>query len=208
MIIEQARALWDGVVEAYLIIGPNGEEHIKCLWCVKFEGDTPFAREGSITIQLSLLNVHASFESHKHSIQLFDYELRQPCLPITKHIELMLDVAKSRIISVMETMHFVAIKDLTLEMYKKLCDLHMYKGTPNMSLTNEYSSYTNITSSKNILLAAKEVYWEKLKAKICSGPFYSILIDERTNKTMEKHLIVYIIYLMDGERGSLITRFI
>jgi hypothetical protein len=188
---------------AYSIIGPNGEEHIKCLWCVKFKGDTPFAREGSSTIQLSGLNVHASSEAHKHSIQLLDYELRQPCLPITKHIELMLDVEKSRIISVMETMYFVAIKDLPLEMYKDLCDLHMYKGTPNMSLTNEYSSYTNITSSKEFLLATKEVYWEKLKAKFFSSPFYSILVDESTDKTMEQHLIVYITYLMDGGRGSL-----
>ena len=30
---------WD-----YLIIGPNGEERIKCLWCVKFKCDTPFAK--------------------------------------------------------------------------------------------------------------------------------------------------------------------
>ena len=67
---------------AYLIIDPNGEERIKCSWRVKFKCDTPFAKEGSSTIKLSRLNVHASSEAHKHSIQLLEYESRQPCLPI------------------------------------------------------------------------------------------------------------------------------
>ena len=55
-----------------------------------------------------------------------------------------------------------------------------------MSLTNEYSSYANITIGKEFLLAAKEVYLEKLKEEICSSPFYSILVDESTNKSMEQ----------------------
>ena len=33
---------------AYPIIVPNAEECIKCLWCVKFQGDTPFVREGNL----------------------------------------------------------------------------------------------------------------------------------------------------------------
>ena len=68
---------------------PNAKEHIKCLWCFKFKGDTPFAREVSITIQLSGLNVHASSEAHKWSIQLLEYESRQPCFSLQNHIELM-----------------------------------------------------------------------------------------------------------------------
>ena len=70
----------------------------------------------------------------------------------------MVDVEKSRIISVMETRYFVAIKDLPLEVYKDLCDLYRHKITPNMPLTKEYSSYSNITSRKEFLLAAKEDY--------------------------------------------------
>ena len=77
-----------------------------------------------------------------------------------------------------------------------------------MPLSNEYSSYINNTSGKEFLLAAKEVYWENLKVEICSSPFYSILVNERTDKTMEQHLIIYITYLMDGGRGSCMTKFI
>ena len=103
---------------------------------------------------------------------------------------------------------FCGYKGFTFINVQISCDLHRYKGTPNMPLTNEYSSYINITSSKRFLLAAKEVYWETLKAEICSSPFYSILVDESTYKTMEQHLIVSITYLMDGGRGSCMTKFI
>ena len=75
----------------------------------------------------------------------------------------MLDVEKSRIITAMETMYFVAVRDLPLELYKDLCDFNRYMETPDMPLTNEYSSYVNITSSKKFLIATKAVYWEKLK---------------------------------------------
>ena len=55
----------------------------------------------------------------------------------------------------METMYFVVVRDLPLELYKDLCDLHRYKETPNMPLTNEYYSYVNITSGKEFLTTAK-----------------------------------------------------
>jgi hypothetical protein len=56
----------------YPIIGSNGEEGIKCSWCVKFKEDTPYASEGRSTIQLSGLNGHALFVGHKSSIQLLE----------------------------------------------------------------------------------------------------------------------------------------
>ena len=60
----------------------------------------------------------------------------------------------------METMYFVDVRDLLLELYKELCDFNRYMATPDMPLTNEYSSYINITSSKEFSLATKEVYWK------------------------------------------------
>ena len=52
----------------YPIIGPNEEERIKCAWCVKFKGDTPYAMEGNSTNQLNGQNRHTITEARKHSI--------------------------------------------------------------------------------------------------------------------------------------------
>ena len=59
----------------------------------------------------------------------------------------------------LETMYFVVVRELTLELYKDLCDFHRYKESPNMSLTNEYSSYVNITSTKEFLIAVLVFYF-------------------------------------------------
>lgn len=78
-------------------------------------------------------------------------------------------------------MYFGAIHDLTLEMYKSICNYNRYKCTTHMLLTYDYSTYTNITSRKEFLQVAKEVYWKILKYEIFHNPFYSILIDESIN---------------------------
>lgn len=49
----------------------------------------------------------------------------------------------------------------------------------------------HLEKKKNVL-GEKIAYWKKLKEEICCSPFYSILVDGSTKKTMEKHLIVYI----------------
>jgi len=141
-------------------------------------------------------------------LQLVEGESKRSTLPITKHVELMVDAQKERIISVIENMYFVAIHDLPLEVYKPICDLNRYKNTPHMPLTDEYSSYTNTTSGKDFLEAAKEVYWKKLKDEIFQSPYYSLLVDESTDRTMVQHLIIYITYLTNEGRGPCATKFI
>jgi hypothetical protein len=64
-----------------------------------------------------------------------------------------------------------------------------------MTLTNEYYSYVNITYGKEFLPATKEIYWEKIEAEMFCSPFYSILVDESIDKTLEQHLIVYILHI-------------
>ena len=43
-------------------------------------------------------------------------------------------------------MHFVVIHDLSLEIYKLICDSNMYKCTPHMPITDDYYAYTNRSS--------------------------------------------------------------
>jgi len=120
----------------------------------------------------------------------------------------MVNVGKDKIILMVENMFFVPIHDLSLEMYKSICDLNRYKFTPHKLLTDEYSVYTNTTPRKYFLQVAKEVYLNKPKEKILHSPFYSILVDESTDQIMEHQLIAYITYLTNGGRGQCLTKFI
>ena len=59
---------------AYAVKYCNGVERIKCSWCVKFKRETPFAKDGSTTLQFSALNIHATSEANKFSLQLLEGE--------------------------------------------------------------------------------------------------------------------------------------
>ena len=105
-------------------------------------------------------------------------------------------------------MYFVAIHNFPLEVYKSICDLNRYKNTPHMPLIYEYSAYTNTSSTNEFLQVAKEVYRKTLKDEISNIPFYSISVDESTDRTMVQHLIIYITYLTNEGRGQCVTKFI
>ena len=119
---------------AYVVKHCNDVERIKFSWCVKFKRETPFSKYVSTTLQVSALNIHATSEDHKFSLQLLEGEKKRSTLPITKHVELMVDAQKERIILVIENMHFVEIHDLPLEVYKSNSDLNRYKNTRHMPL--------------------------------------------------------------------------
>lgn len=110
-------------------------------------------------------------------------------IPITKHVKLMVDVEKKRIISMIEKLYFFLIHDFSLEMYKSICDLYRYKCITNMPLTNEYSVCTNTSSGKQFICASKEEYLNKLKG-IFYTTYFTILVDENIDQIIGHHLMV------------------
>ena len=65
--------------------------------------------EGSTTLQVSGLNGHLESKAHKFSLQFLEGKTKRKNLLITKHVELMVDAEKERIITVIENVYFVAI---------------------------------------------------------------------------------------------------
>ncbi|KAH7277645.1 hypothetical protein KP509_39G060800 [Ceratopteris richardii] len=106
-----------------------------------------------------------------------------------------------RIITCMKLVYFCACKDLPLEKYPSQCRLQRELGTPNIPASDEYGSYVNPVSGKGMLFSLRDYLRKKILANICSSPFYSLLIDESTDRTMEKHIIIYALYLTNGGKG-------
>ena len=80
--------------------------------------NNPHGKEGATTIQLPALDKHAKSDLHKLASQRWSLKAHKDVLPIEKHAELMIDAEKQRIISVMQTMYFIAVKDLPLDFFK------------------------------------------------------------------------------------------
>ncbi|KAH7284550.1 hypothetical protein KP509_34G059300 [Ceratopteris richardii] len=101
----------------------------------------------------------------------------------------------------MKLVYFCACEDLPLEKYPSQCRLQRELGTPNIPASDEYGSYVNPISGKDMLFALRDYLRKTILANIRSSPFYSLLIDESTDRTMEKHIIIYALYLTNGGKG-------
>ena len=64
---------------AYAINDCNDVQRMKCLWCVKFKRETPFSKEGILTLH-SGLNIHAKSKAHKFALQLLEGESKHSTL--------------------------------------------------------------------------------------------------------------------------------
>ncbi|MCO5600462.1 hypothetical protein L7F22_054575 [Adiantum nelumboides] len=58
------------------------------------------------------------------------------------------------------------------------------------------------------LKAARDLYWESLKNSILKSPFFPVSIDDSTDLSYEKHMIVYVTYLEEGGNGPCVCRFV
>ncbi|MCO5557161.1 hypothetical protein L7F22_010720 [Adiantum nelumboides] len=117
---------------AYPIFGFDGKQRAKCICCSEFGLKNPFAREGSSTMGIQALDKHANSDAHKIATQLWTLKSHRDVMPIQKHVDLMVDAEKQRIITVMQTMYFIVVKDMPLNFYYAQCEFMRYMRTPNM----------------------------------------------------------------------------
>ncbi|MCO5613245.1 hypothetical protein L7F22_067521 [Adiantum nelumboides] len=104
---------------------------------VNFGLKTPFAREGSSTKGIQALDKHANSDAHKIATQRWALKSHRDVMPIQKHVELMVNAEKQRIIIVMQTMYFIVVKDMPLNFYYAQCEFMRYMRTPNMPRMRE-----------------------------------------------------------------------
>ena len=95
----------------------------------------------------------------------------------------------------MEMVYFCSCHNIALAKYLDLLKFQQYRGTPNIPLRDEYSTYTNPISGKEFLLAIKEYFWKKITNELLGSPYVSLLIDESMDCTLKQHLIIYVCFL-------------
>ncbi|MCO5594072.1 hypothetical protein L7F22_048093 [Adiantum nelumboides] len=166
--------------------------------------DNAHGKEGALTIQLPALDKHALSKPHKNAAQQWRLKAHKDVLPIQKHVELMMDGEKQHVLSVMQTMYFIAIKDLPLNFFSAQCKFLRYMHTRGLPINDVYSAYTNRTSGMQFLKAARDLYWESLKDSILKSPFFSVSIDDNTDLSYE----MYVTYLEEGGNGPCVCRFV
>lgn len=176
-------------------IATDGEEVMKCAHCCDEKQNNIWAREGCRTMQRSALQAHAYSADHKYAAQ--KRLSRVACKPLREHVVELRSALKDRIHTTMKLMLFVARQDWAISSYEDLCKLAQDLTVPNMPVTTDYGTYISGYGGFEFLSAISAYLMHDMCSKVRESPFFSVLIDESTDRALEKHLVIYIMYLSE-----------
>ncbi|MCO5579189.1 hypothetical protein L7F22_033042 [Adiantum nelumboides] len=102
---------------------------------------------------------------------------------------------RHRVIIVMKLAYFNAKEDLAIRKYEGLCGLAYSLNVEEMPIQHDYSSYTNMMAGKEFIFCISEYLDDLQKQKLLQSPYYALMVDETTNRSLEKHLIMCFSFL-------------
>ncbi|MCO5558880.1 hypothetical protein L7F22_012470, partial [Adiantum nelumboides] len=71
-----------------------------------------------------------------------------------------------------------------------------------MPIQHDYSSYTNMMAGKEFIFCISKYLDGLQKRKLLQSPYYSLMVDETTDRSLEKHLIIYFSFLAPTSASS------
>ncbi|MCO5547845.1 hypothetical protein L7F22_001297 [Adiantum nelumboides] len=180
----------------------DAKVRIRCEWCIYAKAQNKFATIGSSTLQLPALDEHSNSDDHKWAALKWANKNSKSCVPLKEYVATFEDREKIRVITVMWQVYFVVRCGGPMELFEKLCLHQIEQGLPNMPSHADYGTYLNRKSGIEFVQAIKDVLWNALCKEIQASPWYSLMMDDSTDRGKEAHLIVYVHYLKDGGRGD------
>ncbi|MCO5563835.1 hypothetical protein L7F22_017484 [Adiantum nelumboides] len=92
--------------------------------------------------------------------------------------------------------------------YEALCELAYDLDVKEMPVRKDYSSYTNFMAGKEFLQAIADYVEANQRQELLASFFFTIMVDETTDRALEKHLIVYVSFLSKKGLGACKTEFL
>jgi hypothetical protein len=117
---------------------------------------------------------------------------------VLQGLNVMIDREQLRIITVMKVLYSTIWNNRSILTYQDTCQLLSLLQTPNMLVNDEYGSYTSGYAALEFLWAISKYLNDKLLSEAQSSSFFSLMMDEATDRTLEQHLIVYVFYLSNN----------
>ena len=117
------------------------------------------------------------------------------------------DASKDKVITTMKLAYFIAKKDIAIATYEDLCQLQMHLQTPNIPNRVDYCSYFNRKATTEFIECISNYLEDKQSEKMLDSPFFSIMLDESIDNSLEQHLVVYSTYLDSAGLGPPISQF-
>lgn len=169
---------------------------MKCKYYEKHKMSGPWGTgNGFANFQCDALITHKKLIIHKDTKGRWFDAIERRMKSIPDHIIQIEDGNRERVITTMKVAYFICQEYLCLSKYEKLGNFLIGMKTPTMPKSQYYNSYTNHKATNDFLYCILE-YIERYQT-ICmlESPFFSLMVHESTDHTLEKHLVVYATYL-------------
>ncbi|KAH7294328.1 hypothetical protein KP509_28G067100 [Ceratopteris richardii] len=191
--VRKYKRTWETEFPFLKLIVDGDEEKMKCIWCETCKIDGPWGKgNGCKSIMKGAIRKHNRSLEHKlGSAKWFSARGKK----MEDHVSNLNDRNKTRIITCMKLAYFFGKQDMALTKYEAICDLAYALDVKDMPLRKDYSSYTNLMAGKDFITSISNYLEVEQKSLVDKSPFYALMLDESTDRALEKHLIVYISFL-------------
>ena len=164
-----------------------------CSICILHKNKCKFSENGSTNFRISTLHEHETSTGHLRALNLRS-DIQSKRIPsVSASITKKVDEIQDAVCRLIRTAYSVAKNNDPFTKYASLCTLQICNGT---KLTT--SLYQNSRACSDFVSLISESLDNCLLEKIRQSPATGVMIDESTDLSMEKHLIVYVKYLVKG----------
>lgn len=171
-----------------------------CSLCLTHKNKSMFSQSGSLNFRISTLREYESSSGHVKSLKTAT-DIKENKIPsLTVSLKEKADKIELALCRLIRTAYTVAKKHLPIQSYPELCALQICNGT---LLTRKL--YQDTYACSQFIKIISDYFDQTLLEKLRESPALGIMVDESTDLSMEKHLIVYMNYL---EQGNLRTSFL
>ncbi|MCO5592440.1 hypothetical protein L7F22_046442 [Adiantum nelumboides] len=176
----------------------DGQLVVQCTVCVAAKKRNLFATTGSDVMHLGAFRKHEKTNQHL-SAERIVAKLKKNDGKVIGAIDTSLqrsgEVYRSQVVSVMQAVYYKALEGKSLNGIPKLIEFLRFMQTPFIPISDSYGTYGNAVAAREMLNAICKHIRGELVANLKRSAYFSLSIDESTDRRLEKHLIVYVTYL-------------
>ena len=185
---------------SWLIVTGDGlDKRLKCSVCTKRKVRSVWANEGSPNVQKNSVERHGDSEEHKQAekellksrikVEAYDIHIKEE---ESFHVE-------DDDVKLFHTIFYVSKEELPTEKVNSLLELQNLNGA-----NTKYKSLSYVTINE-IQDCISNILQRSLVEEIIQSEFYSVMIDESTDLSVQKHLSVCVRFVKNGEA---VTKFL
>ena len=177
------------------------EEAMFCYYCKEAKKTNSYT-SGCKNFRVTDVQKHA--QSRDHRLAAEAYAMKKSGVTVTAAFTKIIDLREEAILAAMMNVYWLAKEDIASIKYNSLNELVKMQGCESIRnlFVGRNAQYSSPEVVKELQQAISQSIKNNIQKEIQNSPFYSIMLDESTDITTTKTLMVYAHVIVDGVRKT------